>query len=125
MQLNYDCVRELLLVLESNLQFDENLEYPETNFENICNCMPEYDVSEILYTTLKLSEANYINVRVINAESVFVDAIYYSITFEGHQYLDSIRNDKLWSDLKKGTKALTFEIVKKLAEKYAIAKFFP
>lgn len=35
MKINYSCIRKLLIVLEDNLEFSENLEYPELTFSNL------------------------------------------------------------------------------------------
>lgn len=125
MQLNYDCVRELLLVLESELVMDDDLHYPDISLEKICELLPDFSKQEIAYTSLKLGEAEYIEMNPINADSVIVTIRYYGITFDGHQYLDSIRDSKVWNDLKSGSRALTFDLVKKLAEKYVLSKFIP
>lgn len=125
MKLNYDCVRELLLTLESNLIMDNSLSYVNISLNKICELMPEFSKEEIAYASLKLDEAEYIIIKPLNADNKIIDIRYSGITYEGHQYLDSIRDAKLWNVIKSNSKALTFGIIKKLAEKYVLSKFIP
>ena len=98
MKLNYDCVRELLLTLEENLVMDDSLSFPSLTLKQVCEKMPDFSRADIAYASTKLLEA---------------------------KYLDSIRDSKLWSTVKKNAKALTFELVKKLAEIYVVNQFTP
>lgn len=125
MKLNYDCVRELLLTLEENLVMDDSLSYPSLNLKQVCEKMPDFSRADIAYASTKLLEAEYIEANSIESDSKIIKIVYSSITYEGHQYLDSIRDSKLWSTVKKNAKALTFELVKKLAEIYVVNQFTP
>lgn len=125
MKLNYDCVRELLLTLEENLVMDDSLSYPSLNLKQVCEKMPDFSRADIAYASTKLWEAKYIEAKPIGADSKIITIVYSCITYEGHQYLDSIRDSKLWSTVKKNAKALTFELVKKLAEIYVVNQFTP
>jgi hypothetical protein len=125
MKLNYDCVRELLLTLEENLVMDDSLSYPSLTLKQVCEKMPDFSRADIAYASTKLLEAEYIEANSIESDSKIIKIVYSSITYEGHQYLDSIRDSKLWSTVKKNAKALTFELVKKLAEIYVVDKFTP
>lgn len=125
MKLNYDCVRELLLTLEENLVMDDSLSYPSLNLNQVCEKMPDFSRADIAYASSKLLQAKYIEAKPIGADSKIITIVYSSITYEGHQYLDSIRDSKLWNTVKKHAKALTFELVKKLAEIYVVNQFTP
>lgn len=125
MKLNYDCVRELLLTLEENLVMDDSLSFPSLTLKQVCEKMPDFSRADIVYSSTKLLEAEYIEANSIESDSKIIKIVYSSITYEGHQYLDSIRDSKLWSTVKKNAKALTFELVKKLAEIYVVDKFTP
>ncbi|HBO20289.1 MAG TPA: hypothetical protein DHU87_07350 [Ruminococcus sp.] len=125
MKLNYDCVRELLLTLEENLVMDDSLSFPSLTLKQVCEKMPDFSRADIAYASTKLLEAEYIEANSIESDSKIIKIVYSSITYEGHQYLDSIRDSKLWSTVKKNAKALTFELVKKLAEIYVVDKFTP
>lgn len=125
MKLNYDCVRELLLTLEENLVMDDSLSFPNLTLKQVCEKMPDFSRADIAYASTKLLEAEYIEANSIESDSKIIKIVYSSITYEGHQYLDSIRDSKLWSTVKKNAKALTFELVKKLAEIYVVNQFTP
>ncbi len=125
MKLNYDCVRELLLTLEENLVMDDSLSFPSLTLKQVCEKMPDFSRADIVYSSTKLLEAEYIEANSIESDSKIIKIVYSSITYEGHQYLDSIRDSKLWSTVKKNAKALTFELVKKLAEIYVVNQFTP
>ena len=115
MKINYDCVRALLLCLENELQFDDEFRYLELKFDKVCKLIPDYIPQDIAYSTLMLLEADLI----IPGDNKFNGAIYTGITFEGHQYLDSIRSDKVWNKIKKKLStegvSLTLQIVKNVA----------
>lgn len=125
MKLNYDCVRELLLTLEENLVMDDSLSFPSLTLKQVCEKMPDFSRADIAYASTKLLEAEYIEANSIESDSKIIKIVYSCITYEGHQYLDSIRDSKLWSTVKKNAKALTFELVKKLAEIYVVNQFTP
>ena len=103
MKFNLDCVRDLLLTLEDELQFGRDLEFPTLSFHRVCLAprMVGYPKSDIAYTTQKLKEAGYIEVHILAADSNFIDALYSAITFEGHQYLDNVRDKNVWEKIKK------------------------
>ena len=119
MKINYDCVRALLLCLENELQFDDEFRYLELKFDKVCKLIPDYIPQDIAYSTLMLLEADYINALIVSGNNKFNGAIYTGITFEGHQYLDSIRSDKVWNKIKKklSTEGVSFtlQIVKNVA----------
>lgn len=125
MKLNYDCVRELLLTLEENLVMDDSLSFPNLTLKQVCEKMPDFSRADIAYASTKLLEAEYIEANSIESDSKIIKIVYSSITYEGHQYLDSIRDSKLWNTVKTKAKALTFELVKKLAEIYVVNQFTP
>jgi hypothetical protein len=101
MKLNTDCVRALLLALEEVLQFDENLTYPHIRFARLSenSLLQEYSNEDIAYTTLKLIEADFIDADTIPGDNAF-NALYSSITYEGHQFLEGIRKEENWKQTK-------------------------
>ena len=122
MKLDYDCVRDLLLVLEEKLQFierEDGFENPLLPFADVKSAMKNYSKSSVLYTTQKLSEAGYINILTYPGNDLADDICFQEITFPGHQYLDSIRSDSTWNGVKKkfadSSLSLTFELVKSVA----------
>lgn len=126
MKLDYDCVRDLLLTLEEELQFDDSMEHPTVTSDNI-NSHPfisKYTEQQLAYASLKLEEAGYIDAYFIPGDDKYNGALYSSITFEGHQYLDSIRSDNVWINVKSKIASIggsiSFTIIRSLAEKYIL-----
>lgn len=94
MKLNYDCVRDLLLYLEENLQYGSQININNMQLKN-------YSQHEILYTADKLLEAEYLDGELIMLLDGEVPEIHIvSITWNGHQFLDNIRDNKVWEHTK-------------------------
>lgn len=100
MKLNYDCVRSVLLTVEKSKTIDEELNLNPLAVETIFEQLPKYEDSEILYTIEKLKEARYINAALHFAAGHFIDGTVSSITYSGHEYLDNIRDLKVWRKVK-------------------------
>ena len=82
-----------MLYLEDNLHLDDHIIINKLSLANYSN-------KDLIYTTYKLEEANYLNCSKFSADddtTVFVN----SITFQGHQFLDNIRDDSIWNNSKK------------------------
>ena len=54
---------------------------------------------EIIYTLIKLKEANFIEAIVDKDLSGTIDLYVLSITWSGHQFIDNVRDDKIWKKL--------------------------
>lgn len=92
MKLDYYCARNIMLTIEA---LDDNDALTEENCTN-APLLKAYPANQIHYTVERLIEAsfipNYCFVRLINGATYKID----SLTWEGHQYLDCIRNDAPW-----------------------------
>ena len=94
MELKKDCVRDVLLYLEKNLNYNEEV------FANNIG-LKKYSKEDIYYTCEKLSEAGFLNVKIdkfIMSETPLI--MIKSITYDGHQFLDNIRDPKVWRETK-------------------------
>ena len=90
MKLNHNCVRMLLLFLEDNLSL--------TN-QAVLNgvVIDKYTSDEIVYAGIKLSEAGYIDAHINQyAYGDTPKVVVEQITWEGHKFLDNIRDDTVW-----------------------------
>jgi len=95
MQLNHECVRDLLLYIEDHANYHTKLSVDSIRLE-------KYSFEEIVYTVEKLSEADFINVTYIaRAGGQLPGFIIQSITYDGHEFLDNIRDNSVWKDTKK------------------------
>lgn len=98
MKLNNECVRDILLSVEEiplNSYADEN---SILSFRHLQN----YDAETITYAVLKLLEANYLN----GTSQYFFSGVAFtvdSLTWEGHKFLDNIRDPKIWKETKRAT----------------------
>ncbi len=113
MKLNQDCIRDLLLYLEENLTLNNHL-----SVENIS--LKDYSSEELLYTADKLYEAGFINCfkRIYATDELLI--LISSITYSGHQFLDNIRDEKVFVKTKSilsTFKSVSIEIISETASK--------
>ncbi len=107
-----------MLFLEENLNIRSCIVidcYSEDTF------LEKYSIDELRYTTLKLMEAEYINASTRNFLDASVPEIRIkSITFSGHKFLDTIRDDKVWNKTKNvlsSFKSTSIEVISETASK--------
>lgn len=124
MKLDYNCARDLLLLLENELKLtyaEYGIESNAIFFDDVAQNLKKYRKEVIAYTTLKLDEAGYINVDCEYGDECYHNFAYYGITYQGHQYLDSVRSKSVWSKILSKSKAtglsLTFDVIKAVATK--------
>lgn len=105
MKLNHDCTRECLLFLEQELELEQSID-PNDVINNL-----NYPEEITSYALQKLREANYI-VGGININYDFygngmkVNTPIKDITWEGHEYLDTVRDNRVWKKTKNITSSL-------------------
>lgn len=117
MKLNHDCIRNLLLVLEEKLTGDIIVNTELKDHELLIN----FSKDDIFYSSKILSEQNFIIAKPLKADNEIDCYAYLSITAQGHEYLDNIRDPKVWDKVKqtladKGLTA-TFNSIGNLAVK--------
>lgn len=107
MVLDPDCVRDVLLSIES-CKFGERLTLDSLNQK-----IPKYNEEDLWYTCLKLEEGGYIDLVKVNGLRMPMPGIkeIRSLTYLGHEFLDSIREDTNWKKVKLvAKKAGTFSL---------------
>lgn len=98
MKLNKECVRSIMLFCESNLQLGNQL----TLQDFLNNSELNYTDDDIEYSLEKLDETPYLNMQLISGSNNGIAQIFVnSITWEGHEFLDTIRDPKVWKATKK------------------------
>lgn len=97
MKLNHDCIRDFLLYFEANTHLNEDMSYEDINHFEI---KTSYSSDDIIYTIQKLNEANYLKAKFYYASDSVYNLSVSSITWEGHKFLDTIRDDKVWKNTK-------------------------
>lgn len=101
MKLNIDCIRDVLIFLEENLEINDDLEIKSQNLHTICNALEgKYEKPEIAYTLLKLKEGGYIQAQKFMGNGIISNIIVSSITYEGHQFIESIRSETVFEEVK-------------------------
>lgn len=96
MELNPDCIRDVLLTVES-APFDERI-----TLKYLQEKCPAYTSDELTYTCLKLEEGGYldiITVRISGSQFPSIKSIN-SLTFCGHEFLNNIREKTTWEKTK-------------------------
>lgn len=107
MELNKDCVRDVLLSCEELLKMDEDGYMNSLSHEELEQVLPNYKTEDIIYTVVKLKEAGFLDVKVTRASgNILVDVRVYDITFNGHEFLNDIRDDDNWKKVKDISKAV-------------------
>lgn len=125
MVLDHDCVREILLAVEQ-CPFNQTL-----NVEKLADKLPDFDEETIQYACLKMGEGNLLNMDVLPPNMSYIPEVgrIYSMTYEGHEFLDTIREktvwDKVMATLKTGggsSLKLLGEVAKEVIKAAAIAR---
>lgn len=115
MKLNYECVRDLLIYLEENLSYTKQINILQLELK-------DYSTEVLTYTAEKLIEADYIDCIVSKGFQI-PTIIVKSITFDGHQFLDNVRDDKIWNKTKSALnsfKSISIDIISETASKVLI-----
>jgi hypothetical protein len=99
MKLNPDLVRELLLWGENNLPSESgNLEFP---------IIAGFDEQEIAYHCLMSDEAGFFeSINISTNDDLFQRMHPRRLTYSGHQYLETIRDEKVWAKAKEGARKI-------------------
>ena len=109
MKLNPDCVRLVLLDLEERLKPNDMISVYA--YVNSFDLPADTTCNDIEYTIDKLYEAGFLeltNYGSIDNMSSCLSARIVSITYEGHKFLDTIKDDTAWGNIKKNLLTLVF-----------------
>ncbi|WAW15426.1 DUF2513 domain-containing protein [Peptostreptococcus equinus] len=111
MKLNPDCMRDILI-------FAESIPYGrQSGIDLMCEQLT-YTYEELDYTTIKLQEAGLLDVissHKLNHVGLCTDRIN-GLTFNGHQILANIRNEKIWEPTKSIAKEIGATSVQALTQ---------
>lgn len=110
MKLNYDCIRDILIYLENALQYNDMLEFPSVDLEELCAEYPNYSKQDICYSLQMMNEAGLIKAVPVASASRIVNISCRSLTFEGHKYLEEVRNSRIWNSIKATFKNKALEL---------------
>ncbi|MCY8002820.1 DUF2513 domain-containing protein [Bacillus haynesii] len=96
MKLDHDCVRSLLLELEEKLGLNDVI---GNEVIKVSSTAEKFGESQTMYCATKLVEAKLLigSKTIADMETLLLIS---SLSFEGHQFLDNIRDDGIWKDTK-------------------------
>lgn len=122
MKLNHECVRSIMLELEEKLTLEQNLYLPQLlELET----SKKYGKDTSVYTVLKLIEADFINGSRKFASDKIIHVGVSSITWDGHEFLDNIRDKNVWEKTKEkasGFNTISISILSGIAQSYISSK---
>ncbi|WHP40736.1 DUF2513 domain-containing protein [Lysinibacillus boronitolerans] len=97
MKLNQDCVRAVLLELEEKLTLNDDLFLFQIKQ---LDCVEKYGEDTVIYSILKLKEADYLLAEPHYFDDELSELTVSSLTWDGHLFLDTIRDNKVWKETK-------------------------
>lgn len=105
MKLDTDLFRDVMLYLESEDYFTSNadgeVESDPVWFGRIAEHFSMRNRAELYYVLKNLEQAGYISLTQCTADDA-VDRCYVNfITFQGHEFISSIKNEDRWNGIKK------------------------
>ncbi|CAI2580045.1 hypothetical protein AKUH3B110M_04700 [Apilactobacillus kunkeei] len=117
MKLNHDCTRECLLFLEQELELNKSIDPAD-----VINSL-NYTEDITSYSLQKLREANYIVGGVNISYDFYGNGTVEStpikdITWEGHEYLNTVRDNRVWKktkDITSSLKSVSLSMMKTVA----------
>lgn len=128
MKLDHNCVRDVLLYLESEpyveINSDGEVEFTGVWLDNICEALPKYSKALIFYTLFQLENGEYVCLSKQDADGAFTYCCVDYITYAGHEFLNTIRVNSTWEKtLSIAGKAGNFSLrmLEKIAEGVATA----
>ena len=123
MKLNQDCVRDSMLYFENFLTNTTAFTFEPDSYTKH-QYLKGYSNDDFLYTCLKLKEANFINCKIITyAGTSIPKLIISSITWNGHKFLNNIRDDTIWAKTKNilnPLKSISIDLISETASKVII-----
>lgn len=97
MRINNDCIRDVLLHLEEVLNFENFYQVSSDDDEET---VLGYPLEDVVYSLVKLNEAGYIDAKIHKTLNPSTLVFVSSITWSGHQFLDTIRPQTVWDKTK-------------------------
>lgn len=125
MKLNSECVRDVLLSIEKIARLDNSYNMVHIPIKTIfADLSAGYRPNEVFYTIRKLNEGGYVEILNESKLPQFVDISEYyviDITYKGHQYLNSVRDNNIWSKIKPVVGNMALGIIQATAEKFILS----
>lgn len=110
MQLNPDCVRDVLLKIEDLhcvfVNDDGYIEKESLWIESLYSALPDYRKEDIFYSLYNLDQAGYVDISMQWINGTVSKCIVNHMTYTGHEFLNNIRDSSNWKTINKGLTAI-------------------
>lgn len=110
MKLNSDCMRDVLLKIEKmqiiTTDEEDNVSIEPLWVDDLYKALPKYDKEVIFYALYNLEQAGYVSTNLINGDDASLGYAVNHMTYEGHNFLDRIRDPKAWRYIKTAGSAI-------------------
>lgn len=118
MKLDFDCIRDFLFKAEEMIDITDNYLTSAVKLSEIISDLPQYSPQDIYYTAIKLEEAKFITIyRESGLRRAPNDFAITDITYEGHRYINAVRDNSIWKKVKSAAKSLTLTVAQQAAER--------
>lgn len=110
MKLNHECIRDVLLYLESIPYISENsdgyIEYQPIFIENLYESLPQYTHQDIFYSIFNMEQAGFLDATIQSSDDCIHICCVNFLTYSGHEFLESIRDPKRWGLIQRSLPAI-------------------
>lgn len=100
MKLDHNCVRDVLLYLESEpfveINCNGEVELTRLSLDEICDALSKYSKEQIYYTLFELNDGGYIDLSSQEICDVVTWCCVNYITYAGHEFLNTIKANQTW-----------------------------
>jgi hypothetical protein len=113
-QRDMDLIRDLLLGIEADSRLDGTNWITPDEHEDTFGVIPAHSADEVAYHLVLLIEAGY-----VDGKTTMDMPIISRLTWQGHEFLDNIRDKNIWHATKervKGLPGVALKIVAAIAE---------
>ncbi len=100
MKLDLDCIRDILLFVETNQRFKSSRLLRPIDLDELITGLPSYDPDLVLYTCQKLDEGGFLVFYEHYASDCLYDSGVSEITFKGHEFLETLRREDVYKKTK-------------------------
>ncbi|BCU51780.1 hypothetical protein JCM2421_05520 [Staphylococcus auricularis] len=114
MELKYELIRQVLLIVESKKDLRNFLDLEEVYADIDSN---KYSKDDVAYTLLKSRDAGLIDAEPIKGTELSSFMIGH-LTFTGHEFLNSVADENVWEETKSKAsklKTVTLPVLQQLA----------
>lgn len=105
MHLNYECLRDVLIALERLLSVhaDDSFEFSMVSVQMLMQDpdIVDYREEDVFYCVHNLHQAGYVDACIVRSGIYVHECAVTDITYEGHMFLRTIRDETIWTMLKR------------------------